>query len=220
MPRSARAFVPALLALLATPAMAVAQACLGAPSFASNHLQMNAGYTFTSDFDEIGASWVSGSNSVFAGLGVSSFAVEGGDANLRIGGSLGYQVPVTDGGVQACPLLRASVGLPTSDYNGLGGDLTTQSYGFGLAVGGTLLRSGRVALMPSISATVQRDFFKVSGGLAPDEFNDTYVLAGAALGLVLNESLSLRPSVAIPVNASFDDPVFSIGVALNFGGRR
>lgn len=221
MRRSLRFLLPAISALVSMPALAVAQTCLGNASFAANHLQMGGAYTFTSDFDELGASFVSGSNSVFAGLGVSSYSFDGGDPNIRVGGSLGYQVPVSAGGrVQACPLLRASYGLPTDDYNGSGGELTTQSYGLGLAFGATMLQRERLALVPSFQATVQRDIFTIKGGLAPDDIADTYATVGFALGIVMNEALSLRPSVSVPVNASFDEPLFGVGLSLNYGRRR
>lgn len=221
MRRSIHHLLPAALLVATLPAAAVAQACLGNASFASNHLQMSGSYTFTDDFDELGAAFTSGSNSVFAGLGVSSHSFDGGDANLRIGGSLGYQVPVSASGrVQACPLLRASYGLPTDDYNGTGGKLTTQSYGLGLAFGGTLMQRERLALIPSVQATVQRDVFTVRGGLSPDDITDTYATIGLALGIVMNDALSLRPSLSLPMNARFDEPLYGIGLSLNYGRRR
>ncbi|HRQ77840.1 MAG TPA: hypothetical protein PLY94_04510 [Gemmatimonadaceae bacterium] len=221
MRRPFRAAVRTALLLAALPAVAVAQVCLGNASFANNHLQMSGAYTFTSDFDELGAAFTSGSNSVFAGLGVSSYSVGGGDPNLRIGGSLGYQVPVSASGrVQACPLLRATYGLPTDDYNGTGGELTTQSYGLGLAFGGVLLQRERLALIPSVQASVQRDIFTIRGGLVPDDIADTYATVGLALGIVMNDALSLRPSVSLPMNAAFDEPLFGIGLSLNYGRRR
>lgn len=221
MRRSIRLFVPALLMFVAVPATVAAQVCVGNASFAANHLQMSGSYTFTSDFDELGAAFTSGSNSVFVGLGVSSFSVEGGDPNLRIGGSLGYQVPVSASGrVQACPLLRATYGLPTDDYNGTGGELTTQSYGLGLAFGGVLMQRERLALIPSVQASVQRDIFTVRGGLAPDDVADTYATVGVALGIVMNDALSLRPSASLPINAAFDEWLFGVGLSLNYGRRR
>ena len=221
MRRSVRSILPIALIAVTVPTTAAAQVCLGNASFAANHLQMSGSYTFTSDFDELGAAFTSGSNSVFAGLGVSSYSVDGGDPNLRIGGTLGYQVPVSaKGRVQACPLLRATYGLPTDDYNGTGGELTTQSYGIGLAFGGTLLQRERLALIPSVQASVQRDIFTVRGGLAPDDLADTYATVGVALGIVMNDALSLRPSMSLPVNAAFDEWLFGIGLSLNYGRRR
>ena len=221
MRRSVRSILPIALIAVTVPTTAAAQVCLGNASFAANHLQMSGSYTFTSDFDELGAAFTSGSNSVFAGLGVSSYSVDGGDPNLRIGGTLGYQVPVSaKGRVQACPLLRATYGLPTDDYNGTGGELTTQSYGIGLAFGGTLLQRERLALIPSVQASVQRDIFTERGGLAPDDLADTYATVGVALGIVMNDALSLRPSMSLPVNAAFDEWLFGIGLSLNYGRRR
>lgn len=216
-----RRLLPAAFLAGLLPSVAAAQVCLGNPSFATHHLQMNGGYTFTSDFDELGANFTSGSNSVFAGIGVNSYAFEGSDANIRVAGSLGYQVPVTASGrVQACPMLRASYGMPTDDYNGSGGDLRTQSYGFGLAVGGALTQTDRFAIVPSVQAGVQRDLFRVRGGLFPVDNGDTYGVLGLGIGFVMNSALSIRPSVTVPINAAFDDPIFGIGLSLNYGGRR
>lgn len=216
-----RRLLPAALVVGLLPSAAAAQACLGNASFGTNHLQMSGGYASTNDFDEIGAAFTSGSNSVFAGIGVNSYALDGGDANVRVAGSLGYQVPVTASGrVQACPMLRASYGLPTDDYNGSGGELRTQSYGFGLAVGGAMMQNERFAIVPSVQAGVQRALFRVRGGLASADQADTYGVVGLGVGFVMNNALSIRPSVTLPVNAAFDDPIFGIGLSLNYGGRR
>ncbi len=216
-----RVLLPALALSLAIPAAAVAQVCLGNASFTTNHLQVNAGYTANNDFEDLDASFVWGSNSAFAGLGVGSFLLDDGNPSTRITGALGYQVPLTSGGgLQACPMLRAAYGLPRSNYLGLGGDLSTQSYGLGLAVGGTLLRAERLAIVPSLQATVQRDVFIVSGSPAPDDRSDTYATAGLAVGFVMNNALSLRPHISMPINAAFDEIIFGLGLSLNFGGRR
>jgi hypothetical protein len=220
MPRLANRLLPALLLVSIAPAAAVAQACLGNGSFAGNHLQMNAAYVTVDEVDEVGASFVSGSNSVFAGLGVSSYSIGDGSSSVRIGGTLGYQVPVsTSGRVQVCPVLSATVGLPSDDFGGTGNEYRTQSFGFGVAVGGTLLRAERFALVPSLSAGVQRDVLTV-GGLPGADIADTYGTVGLALGFLFNDALSLRPSIRIPIGATFDDPVYGIGVSLNYGGRR
>ena len=74
--------------------------------------------------------------------------------------------------------------------------------------------------MPSVSLGFQYDNLKVDGGLVDGSTSDTYGLAGFALGIVLNDALSIRPSITLPVSARFDDPILGIGVALNYGGRR
>ncbi len=220
MTRPSSLLLPALALTLAVPGAAFAQACLGNGSFAGHHMQMNAAYTTVDDVDEVGAALVSGSNSVFAGLGVSSYSIGDGSSSVRIGGSLGYQVPVSASGrVQICPVLSATIGLPSDDFGGTGNEYRTQSFGFGVALGGPVFRAERFALIPSLQAGVQRDVLNV-GGLAGADISDTYGSFGLALGLVFNEALSLRPSVRVPTGASFDDPIYGIGVALNYGGRR
>lgn len=209
-----------LLAVLALPLSAAAlhaQACLGYPSFSRNHLQMNADFIANDDFEELGASFVAGSNTAFGGLGVNRTLYDLGDV-VAIRGSLGYQVPVSKSGrVQACPQLRVNYGLPT-DVS-FGGELSVRSYGFALGVGGELFKAQRVAIVPSVQLGLQRDEFTYSA-LGADDIEDTYVYAGLNVGIVLNEQLSIRPSLHFPDRGRLREPIFGLGLALNFGGRR
>jgi hypothetical protein len=59
-----------------------------------------------------------------------------------------------------------------------------------------------------------------SGLISSGTVTETYGIAGAAVGVVLSERLSVRPSVSFPIGLDGADPVFGIGFALNYGGRR
>lgn len=223
MRRLSNSVVPALVAvsLAFVPAVAAAQTCLGNASFATNHLQMSGDMTFGDGADELGLSFVSGSNTVFAGLGIGSLTYDGGDASLVYRGVLGYQVPATNSGsVQVCPTVRAGLGFGPDNFNGTGGKFSSQTYSLGLAVGGVLMRAERLTLVPSVALGMQHERFKIDGGLAPDEVTDEYGTATFALGVVLNESLSIRPSFLMPIGARFDEPILGISLSLNYGGRR
>lgn len=217
------ALIPALaaLTLCTTPALVAAQGCLGNASFITNHLQLNGDVIVNDDFEELGAAFVGGSGSFFGGLGVGSTTFDGGDANVALRVTAGSQTPISYGGkLQVCPLLRLRVGFPKQNYNGSGGEFSTQSYSIGVGVGGEMFRAARLAVVPSLQAGVQRDLLKLSGGIAPESIQDTYAYVGFALGLVANDALSLRPSVMLPADSRFDGPIFGVGLALNYGGRR
>ncbi len=197
-----------------------AQSCLGYASFATNHLQLNAGATISSDVEQFGANFVSGSNSIFAGLGVGGTRYEGSDASLEARGLLGSQVPMgTSGRWQLCPVVNAMYGKGPDNFAFPGSELTSFGAGFGLAFGGELSRSETLAIVPSLQLGFQYERLSVDG-VAGDTFTDTYGTMGAALGFVFSNQLSLRPSVMIPTREGSNEPIFGISVALNYGRRR
>jgi hypothetical protein len=207
--------------LAAAPAAAVAQTCLGNPSFTDGHLQLAAGADFDTRATSFGAAFGGGSESVFGSLGVGGTTYDDLDGTtVRVSGTVGYQVPVSAGRTQVCPVLSASLGSGPNDFDVLGTDLTTRGFGFGVALGTELARGARVALVPAVTlgfAFSQLDF---TGSVNADTSTDTYGLAGIALGVVLNNQLSIRPSVNFPLGLEGADPTFGIGFALNYGGRR
>lgn len=197
-----------------------AQSCLGNASFAANHLQLNAGASTSSNYEQFGANFVSGSNTIFAGLGVGGTRYEGSDASLEARGMLGSQVPLGQSkSWQVCPVLNAMYGTGPDDFAGPGSELTTAGAGFGLAFGGELSRSESFAIVPSLQLGFQYERLNVEG-LGGETLTDTYGTMGLAVGFVFSNQLSLRPSVTIPTREGNDEPIFGISVALNYGRRR
>jgi hypothetical protein len=209
--RTAALPVLAAFSLAFVPGALSAQTCLGNASFATNHLQLAGDITAGDGADEIGLSFASGSNTAFAGLGVGFISYTG-DGRLAGRGVLGYQVPATSSGsIQVCPVVRAGLGFGEDR-----GDISSQIYSLGLAIGGVMLRAERIALVPSVTLAMQHERFEDFGANITDE----YGTATFAVGIVLNESLSIRPNFLMPIGARFDEPILGISLSLNFGGRR
>lgn len=218
-----------LIAALATfPAASGAQACLGNASFGTGHLQLAGDAQFAERATSFGVSIGSGSESVFANVGVGGVTyddVEG--STLLVGGTLGYQVTASAGGnAQMCPVFSAAYGMGPNDFGGSGSDLTVKNFSFGLALGGEMGRGGELVLVPAVSlafvyssASVDIPFgTRLVGGTISGD--DTYGLVGLTVGMVLNSQLSIRPSVSVPFGVDESNPIFGIGVTLNYGGRR
>ncbi len=197
-----------------------AQSCLGYPSFSANHLQLNAGASFASDYEQFGANFVSGSNTIFAGLGVGGTRNGGSNSSLEARGQLGSQVPLGQSARwQLCPVLNAMYGTGPDDLSLSGGDVTYSGAGFGLALGGELSRSETLAIVPSFQLGFQYERTNVEG-LGGATFTDTYGTLGVAVGFVFGNQLSLRPSVTLPTREGSNEPIFGVSVALNYGKRR
>lgn len=212
---SARALV--ITAAIAVSAnSAVAQACLGYPSFASNHLQMNAGATVSSDVEQFGAGFVSGSNTIFAGVGIGGTRYEGNSSSLDLRATLGSQAKSGSGRIEACPMLSVGYGFGPKDFGGAGNDANTLTGGFGLAFGATLGES----LIPSLRLGYEYEQIKLSGG-SSETFSDSYGTLAFALGFKFSEELVIRPSVGITTREESErEPTFGISVAFNYGRRR
>jgi hypothetical protein len=208
-------------AALVAPASLQAQACLGNPSFSTNHLQMGAGASFDKSSTSFGGTFVGGSETLFAGVGIGGATYDGVEGStLTAGGTLGFQVPLSSGSTQVCPIASATFGFGPSDFDGLGTDFSSRAFTFGLSAGGELFRSERIRLVPAVSVGFAYAAGIFDGIAGETTETDTYGVAGAALGVVLSERLSVRPSVSFPIGLEGADPVFGIGFALNYGGRR
>lgn len=215
------AAVAAALAVLAVPRSLAAQACLGNASFAQGHLQVSGDAASGNDATSFSATVGGGSASVFGNLGLGGTRFDGvSGTQVFAGGSVGYQVPVSAGGAQICPVFTALLGFGPKDIDGFGTDLSSRAVGFGLSLGAAVLRAERVAIVPAVSVgfAYAANVFEGAGGKV--EESDTYGTAGFALGLVLNDQLSVRPNVTVPFGLENADPVFGIGFSLNYGGRR
>lgn len=213
--------VLAAVVALGGPSALSAQACLGNPSFALNHLQVGAGAMGDPNTTTFGANFVGGSESVFAGLGVGGANFEGFQgSSLLATGTAGFQVPLSSGSAQVCPIVSAQFGFGPNNYNGLGADFSSRAISFGIAAGGELFKTARLAIVPSVSLGFAYTAGISDGVLARVTATDTYAVAGAALGVVVSDKLSVRPSVSFPIGLDGAEPIFGIGFALNYGGRR
>jgi hypothetical protein len=208
-------------ATLAAPSALAAQACLGNPSFSTNHLQVGARATFDPATTSFGGSFVGGSETLFTGLSLGGATYDGvSGGSLLAGVTAGFQVPISSGTMQVCPVVGAEFGFGPSNFDGLGTDFRSQAFTFGLAAGGELFRSERLAIVPSLSVGFAYTAATRSTLLSAGTDTETFGLAGAAIGFVLSDRLSVRPSVSIPIGLDGADPVYGVGFALNYGGRR
>jgi hypothetical protein len=131
-----------------------------------------------------------------------------------LGLNLGYQMQV--GKAQICPV--ASLGYDNGpDSDAFGVNSSTKSAAFGLAFG-TPMGTSQLQIVPSAGVGVVYAKSNVEiDGIGSGEGSDAYGIAELGVGLVINQSVSVRPSVAIPVGLTGSDPSFGLTVGFNFG---
>jgi len=210
----------AILAIVRSPAMA--QTCMGLASFSNAPVQVTGNGTFASGINTFGGTIGYGMQSgLFGNVGAATMSIDGATSSpLRVGGQVGYQMALgkSSNQIQVCP--NATLGISN------GPDLANANQTFrdatvGLNFGTVLGANPRMKIVPTAglsyanSHVSAKDANDVSLGSA----SESYALAQLGVGLVLNQNISVRPSVDIPLGLTGSDARFGLTLGYNFGSK-
>jgi hypothetical protein len=212
-----------LLALLAiVSARAGAQTCLGLASFSDGSVRVTGNGWLTNESSSFGAGLGYGRpTSVFGGLAIGSTSNEAVDGStVELGASVGYQIPLgKTARVQLCPVASFGIGIgPKSTFNS-GIDRSNKTASAGIALATSFFASPRLRIVPTggLAYAYRQDKAENNAGASLFEIADHYALAQVGIGLVLNSSFSVRPSMDIPLGLDGGYPTFGITLGYNFG---
>jgi hypothetical protein len=216
----------ALVALVNAPA--VAQTCMGMASFSKAPVQVAGNGQTTSGLNSFGGSIGYGMKSGLWGkaeVGTQSYdAVD--SHPMTFGARAGYQIPVARGKAQVCPTASFTV-ANGPDFANVNNSL--QDATLGLSVGTVMGTNPKMKIVPTAGLSYAHDRLSAkdsSGTSLGDAASQSYGLASLGLGLVLNDNISVRPSVEIPLGLDGgNDARFGLTLGYNFGsshpaGRR
>lgn len=161
----------------------------------------------------------------FGGVGVGTTAVEAFEKSaLELGAFLGYQLELgSTGGAQLCPIANTSLQLGPNNAFGSGVERSTFSAGVGLAAGASLRLQPSLSLVPAIAVGVGHRTHQAESHTGTSLFRiaETYGFAHLHVGFVVNQNLSFRPSVELPLGPEGGDAAVGVTVGYHFGrGRR
>jgi hypothetical protein len=164
-----------------------AQTCLGAAQFSSGRARVAASASFSSGASEYeGQIAVGANNGIFVSASGGQIVPKGGGSNgTVIGADLGYSLAIGSA-AQLCPL----VAYAHTTYTGENDD----NFGFGGYVGATARISAQASIVPYAGASYVHAMAKFGSLSASGD----YGIVEFGLGLVVNKSITLRPSVATP----------------------
>jgi hypothetical protein len=216
----------ALAALVNAPA--VAQTCMGLASFSKAPVQVAGNSQFTTGLKTFGGSIGYGMKSGLWGkaeVGTQSYdAVD--THPMSFGARAGYQIPVARGKAQVCPTASFTVANGPDFVNE---NNSLQDATLGLSVGTVMGSNPKMKIVPTAGLSYAHDRLSAkdsSGTSLGAAASQSYGLASLGLGLVLNDNISVRPSVEIPLGLDGgNDARFGFTVGYNFGsshpaGRR
>jgi hypothetical protein len=211
----------ALLAIVRSPA--VAQTCMGLASFTNAPLQVTGNGMFSSGVNSFGAAVGYGMQSgLWGNLGVQTLSIDGASSHpLNIGAHAGYETAVgkSRNPIHVCPNASFSVGNGPDDVNfNASSQDATLGVNFGTVLGGS---NPRMKIVPTagISWAHTKLSAKDSAGTSLGSASDSYGLAQLGIGLVMNQNISIRPSVDIPLGLTGSNARFGMTLGYNFGSK-
>ena len=207
--------------LVTVPLAAEAQVCNGAASFSAGPIQIAAGLGISDGSKSYGARLGAGApTGVFASAGIvrSEYDdISGAGIGLDLQG--GYAIDLTPArNIQFCPL--ASFDYQSGpDVETTVGTITTSAHAVGLggSFGGLVPMAPTLDFVPFAGAqyVISRVSASVPGFSSTESADYTAVDLGA--GFVVNRTLTLQPSVSIPVGLDGGKATFQIAFAFNVG---
>jgi hypothetical protein len=210
--------------LAAVPAAVRAQTCVGMASFSSGPLRVGGGVGLANSVTNYNVNLNAGSQyGPFGGFSVGRSDFDGnanGATDVGLNGGYSFELN-PQRTAKFCPIASFSYQSgPNRDPNI---DVSSRALSFGGSFGGLLHTQSTLTLAPFVSASFVDLRRTTRVGTGPSvALSDQYGLFTFGSGFVVNRILTIQPSIAFPVGvntpAFSDDPVFTIGFGVNFGG--
>jgi hypothetical protein len=143
-------------------------------------------------------------------------------SSLDLAASLGYQLDLDGAGrTQLCPMASTTLQLGPNNAFGSGVGRTTFSAGLGLAAGTSLQLRPLLSLVPAIGLGVGHRTHRAESSAGSQLFriDETYGFAQLQVGVVINQHLSIRPSIELPLGLEGGNMGLGLTVGYHFGRR-
>jgi len=212
--------------LVAVPAAVRAQTCSGMASFSSGPLRVGGGVGLANNQTNFDVNLNAGSQyGPFGGVSVGRSDVDG-NANSAtvVGLNGGYSFELNpQRTAKFCPI--AGFSFESGPDRNPNIDVSSRAVSFGGSFGGLLHTQSTLTLAPFVSASfVDLKRTVTPGNGVSASLSDQFGLVTFGAGFVMNRILTIQPAIAFPVGVDTpqfsDDPMFSLGFGVNFGGPR
>jgi hypothetical protein len=208
----------ALLAIVRSPA--VAQTCMGLASFSNAPMQLTGNGDFSSGVKSFGATVGYGMQSgLWGNLGVATMSIDGATSHpLNFGAQAGYETAVgkSRNPIHVCPNASFSIGNgpDAPNFNASTQDITLGA-NFGTVLPGS---NPRMKIVPTAGFAYVHNKLsaKDSTGTSLGSTSVSYAQAQLGVGLVMNQNISIRPSLDIPLKSGYNTR-FGMTLGYNFG---
>lgn len=198
----------------ATPA--AAQRCLGTTSFSAGSIRLGGGLATNDGVQTWGVDVALGRvTGPFGGVEVARTSRRGSSSRRYVGLMGGYAVDMNPSRtLQFCPV----VSLASRSGPMIGaGNFSGQSFSFGGSIGGVASSGPDFQFVPFGSVAYGVAYMNSRTLASPRNAYVDYVGVEVGSGMVFNNSVTLKPSVAIPVTLDGANATFRLAFSVNFG---
>jgi hypothetical protein len=210
--------------LISVPASAVAQSCLGLPSFSRGPVNLRASYADAGEISAIGAGIQAGGRSAFGGASINRVSFgEFDESSFGVAANLGTQIPIGASQRAAlCPIVEGSLSFgPDFELSGSEVELRSRAISAGLALGGMLDAGSSLHLIPNVALVAITGGTKLSvDGEEIGDGTDTYGAFTLGLGFLFSGTFAVSPYLSVPIGLDDSDTTFGVNVAFAFGSNR
>jgi hypothetical protein len=216
-----RSFVIALGVVALSAARVSAQTCVGAAAFSSGPVRLGAGLATSDGAKSYGVTMAAGAKTgPFASGGLSRIEYSDLDGSGTVVGlGAGYAIDVNPTKtVQFCPLAGFQYQSgPDIDLGGSTLSMSAHAVSLGGSLGGSVPMTPTLDFVPFAGASYIAS--RATGTLdgTSDSESQSYGEIDVGAGFVINKTLTLQPSVAIPVGVDGAKSAFQLAFAFNFG---
>lgn len=216
-----RSLLVALGVVALSAARLSAQACLGTAGFSSGPYRIGAGLSSADGVKSYGASMAMGAKAgPFAAGTLARVEYDGVDGSgTAVGINAGYAMDLNPTRTaQFCPLASfVYQSGPDFDLGNVKGSTSSRALGLGGAFGGTVPMTPALDFVPFAAASYVLARATATIGGTSDSNSRDYTEIDVGAGFVFNRTLTIRPSVAIPVGIDGAKSAFQLAFAFNFG---
>jgi hypothetical protein len=201
-----------------------AQTCRGLAPLPSGHLQATGTGTLATGSHGVGVALVYDlPGPAFGGGGLGTTSVEALEkSSLDLGAALGYQIDLGNAAqVQLCPVANGVLQVGPNNAFESGVKRQTFGAGIGFTAGTSLTLRPLLSLVPAIGVGVGYRIHQAesSAGARLFRIGETYGIAHFHVGVVVNQNLSIRPSLELPLGLQGGDPALGLTLGYHFGRR-
>jgi hypothetical protein len=201
-----------IVAATVAAAPAAAQRCLGTTSFSAGAIRLGGGLSMNDGVQTWGVDVALGKvTGPFGGVEVARTSIRGSSWRRFVGVMGGYAVDMNPTRtLQFCPVV--SLASRSGPMIGVG-NFSGQSFSFGGSIGGVASSGPDFQFVPFGSVA----YVNTRTVDAPRDVYVDYVGVEVGSGMVFNNSVTLKPSVAIPVTLDGGNATFRLAFSVNFG---
>src|SRR5919107_579728 len=218
--------LPGFLAvlLLGLPSLQ-AQTCQGLASFSSSPFQLIGEASLTGESSAFGGGIAYGlRHGPLAEAAVSRRVHENFEgSSVDVAATAGYDFSFGKASLlHLCPIAAVGAQLGPNNAFNSGVERSRRSAQLGLSFGAELAPQRRWNVIPTLalSYALQRDQAEDAAGAVLFRIDGAYALAQLGMGLVFKSTLSLRPSIDLPLGLEGGEPTVGLTVGYSLGKRR